>query len=125
MKYVSIAKAAHLLGISRQRVQQLLYAGRIKGALKEGRFWQIPLDKHDMPQIIPGTRGPQGTWRKRPQQSKTYIHVSQHKIRENRKKLIKEPVICVRQGKKVNYCHQVDILEGICRLVLAWGHKNL
>lgn len=123
MKYVCIAKAAHLLGICRQRVQQLLYAGRIKGAFKAGRFWKIPL-YGKMPKIAPGTRGPQGTWRKRPQQTKTYIHVNQHVIRENRKKTEKEPVICVREGSKVKYCHHVEILRGLCRVVYDPDHPK-
>lgn len=124
MKYVCIAKAAHLLGISRQRVQQLLYAGRIKGAFKEGRFWRIPLYNDKMPQIIPGTRGPKGTWRKRPQQARTYIHVNQKIIKTNRNKLDKAPVICVREGNKVKYCHTVEFLGGLCRVVYDPDHPK-
>ncbi len=42
MVFVGTIEAAHLLGICHQRVRQLLKAGRIKGAEKVGRFWQIP-----------------------------------------------------------------------------------
>ncbi|EAZ92312.1 transcriptional regulator [Crocosphaera chwakensis] len=117
MNCVSVAKAAYLLGISRQRVQQLLYAQRIEGAFKEGRRWQIPLYNGKMPKIIPGKRGPKGTWRKRPQEATTYIHVNQQLIRDNLKKTEKEPVICIKQGSKVKYCHQVNILDGLCQII--------
>ncbi|NEP36908.1 MULTISPECIES: helix-turn-helix domain-containing protein, partial [unclassified Moorena] len=42
-KIVGTTQAAFLLGICVQRVRQLLKNGRIKGAQKVGRFWQIPL----------------------------------------------------------------------------------
>ena len=96
MIYVRVAKAAYLLGISRQRVQQLLYGGRIKG----------------------------GTWRKRPQRATTYIHVNKHKIRENYYKTEKEPVICVREGIKERYCDKVEILGGLCRVVYDPDHPK-
>jgi hypothetical protein len=124
MKYIGIAEAAYLLGVCRQRVQQLLYVGRIKGAFKEGRYWRIPLFNGKIPQIIPGKRGPKGTWRKRPQQAKTYIHVNTKIIQANRKKVDKDPVICVRQGNRVKYCHKVDILGGLCRVVYDPNHPQ-
>ncbi|MDY6899078.1 MAG: helix-turn-helix domain-containing protein, partial [Cyanobacteriota bacterium] len=40
---VGTTEAAKLLRICTQRVRQLLYEGRIKGAKKVGRFWEIPL----------------------------------------------------------------------------------
>lgn len=60
---VGTVEAAYLLGISCQRVRQLLKAGRIVGALKVGRFWQIPLFD-GMPKVEKMERGTKGTWRK-------------------------------------------------------------
>ena len=112
---VGTIKAASLLGICCQRVRQLLSEGRIKGAKKVGRFWQIPLF-HGMPKIIPGRRGPKGTWKKRPQRTATYIHVKQQALRKNRKENTREPVIIVRRGNRNQCCHEVEI-PGPCKLV--------
>ncbi|NES71321.1 MAG: hypothetical protein F6K24_42000, partial [Okeania sp. SIO2D1] len=57
--------ASFLLGISRQRLLVLLAQGRVKGAEKKGRFWEIPVSDSGMPVIIPARRGPKGMWRKR------------------------------------------------------------
>jgi hypothetical protein len=105
---IGTTEAAFLLGICHQRVRQLLTTGRIKGAKKIGRFWLIPLYK-GMPKIIPGSRGPQGTWKKIFQRTASYIHVNQQKLKKNRKDKTKEPVITVKQGLKNTYCHEVEI----------------
>jgi len=42
--------------------------------------------------------------------TKKYIHVNQHKIRENKKNGTDEPVITVKEGKSNTYCHEVKIL---------------
>ena len=42
--------------------------------------------------------------------TKTYIHVNQHKIRENKKHGTNEPVITVKQGRKNTYCHSVEVM---------------
>jgi hypothetical protein len=112
---IGTTEAAFLLGICHQRVRQLLAEGRIKGAKKVGRFWQIPLYK-GMPEILPGKRGPQGTWKKKLQRITSYIHVNQHILKKNRKDKTKEPVITVKQGLKNTYCHEVEI-AGPSRLV--------
>ena len=39
---VSAPEAARIMGISRQRVFDLCMEGKIKGAAKKGRFWEIP-----------------------------------------------------------------------------------
>ena len=57
-------EASFLLGISRQRLLVLLAQGRVKGADKKGRFWEIPASKNGMPKIIPARRGPKGIWHK-------------------------------------------------------------
>ncbi len=59
MESVSIVKASRLLEISRQRVQQLIYANRVKGAYTTKKGWQIPLYR-EMPRIIRGKRGVKG-----------------------------------------------------------------
>ena len=53
-------QASFLLGISRQRLLVLLAQGRVKGAEKKGRFWEIRTSSNGMPIIIPARRGPKG-----------------------------------------------------------------
>ncbi|NES69404.1 MAG: hypothetical protein F6K24_31355 [Okeania sp. SIO2D1] len=60
----------------------LLAQGRIKGADKHKRFWRIPLYQN-MPDVIPGKRGPRGVWCKVLRQAPTRIHVNQKKIKAN------------------------------------------
>jgi hypothetical protein len=108
-------EAAYLLGICHQRVRQLLVNGRIKGAKKVGRFWQIPLYK-GMPKIIPGKRGPKGTWKKQLQRTASYIHVNQQILKKNLTNKTREPVITVKRGLKNTYCHEVEIF-GPSRLI--------
>jgi Pyruvate/2-oxoacid:ferredoxin oxidoreductase delta subunit len=112
---IGTTEAAFLLGVCTQRLRQLLACGRIKGAKKVGRFWQIPLYR-GMPKVIPGSRGPTGKWRKELQRTCTYIHVNQQALRKNKKYQTKEPVILVKQGIKTTYCHEVEI-AGASRLV--------
>ncbi|MCF0132926.1 MAG: AAA family ATPase [Blautia sp.] len=42
MEYISVAKAAELLGISERRIQQMCKKGEIPGAKKDGKRWIIP-----------------------------------------------------------------------------------
>jgi hypothetical protein len=42
MEYLTTSEAAEKWNISRRRVNVLCYEGRIKGAIKKGRFWLIP-----------------------------------------------------------------------------------
>lgn len=64
METITITEASHLLGISRQRILQLIYAKRVQGAYKTKEGWKIPLDdKRRMPNILRGKRGCKGTWR--------------------------------------------------------------
>lgn len=51
---ISVADAARLLGLSRQRVALLCKQRRIRGARLVGRLWYLP----DRPEIIAGARGP-------------------------------------------------------------------
>lgn len=115
-KIVGTTEAAFLLGLCSSRVRQLLAAGRIKGARKVGRFWQIPLYK-GMPRVAIANKKPYGKWRQSPQRVATVIHVNQQKIRSNiHKTQDLEPVISIKQGKKDISCHEVEIL-GPSRLV--------
>ncbi len=120
--FVGTTEAASLLNICCQRVRQLLAAGRVEGAKKEDRTWKIPLF-NGMPKIIPGSRGPKGTWRKKLQAAVTYIHVIRQRVVGNQTNNEKnEGVITVKRGsRKPEYCHEVEI-NGPCRLVYRPDH---
>ena len=61
MRYLNIHEAAELWGVSARRIQQLCKSGAIKGAMKEGRSWRIPVHAHPpvrtrgaaKPQLLP------------------------------------------------------------------------
>ena len=114
---VGTTQAARLLSICTQRVRHLLKEGRIVGAQKVGKFWQIPLF-NGIPKVTEGTRGPKGTWRKRTSKSPTRITVNQHLIKSNKKNKKNEPVVRIQQGDRVNYCHDIEI-TGKCRIVYS------
>ena len=99
---VGTTQAARLLSICTQRVRRLLKEGRIIGAEKVGRFWQIPLF-NGIPKITKGSRGPKSTWRKRASIALTNITVNQHVIRSNKKNKENEPVVRVQQGSRTSY----------------------
>ncbi len=123
MESVSIAEASSLLEISRQRVQQLIWAKRVKGAYKTNKGWQIPL-YGEMPRIIRGKRGKRGTWRVKRREKATIIHVNKNLIAANNNNDVKKPVIIVRKGSKVTYCSEVSF-EGKCKIVYQPNHKKL
>lgn len=112
---VGTKEAAKLMRICTQRVLQLIHEGRIKGARKVGRFWQIPL-YGKKPKVKKGSRGPQANWSKRLSTAPTIVHVNQHRIRSNIKNGTNRPVVKVQKGSKVTYCHQVEI-KGDCKVV--------
>lgn len=114
---VGTTEAARLLSICTQRVRCLLKEGRIVGAEKVGRFWQIPLF-NGIPKVNKGSRGPKGTWRKRISTALTRITVNQHVIRSNKKNEENEPVVRVQQGSRTGYCHEVEI-TGKCRIIYS------
>ncbi|MGB3512339.1 MAG: DNA-binding protein, partial [Microcoleaceae cyanobacterium] len=64
LSLATTTQAAFLLNISTGRLRFLLNKGRVIGARKVKRFWQIPLNHRGMPEIKPGRRGPQPTWNK-------------------------------------------------------------
>lgn len=47
MKYETVKEAAERLGVTARTVQKWAAAGKIPGALKAGRDWQIPVQKED------------------------------------------------------------------------------
>jgi hypothetical protein len=120
VKTVSTREAACLLCICCQRVRQLLKDGRIKGAQKIGRFWQIPLF-NGMPKIIESKKGPKGTWRKRLQRTATFIHIHTPNFQRNRKYKENNPVIAVERGTHTILCHEVEI-NSPCKLVYRPDH---
>lgn len=55
---INARQAAEELGISHQRVCQLLNMGRIQGARKKGRGWLIPPDPKVIPSVNTGRKQP-------------------------------------------------------------------
>ncbi|MEB3342374.1 DNA-binding protein [Okeania sp.] len=113
---VGTTEAAFLLNISARRLGSLLRQGRVIGAKKVKRFWLIPLNNKGMPEIIPGSRGPEGTWNKGQRTGNTFIHVLRREIDYNRDHGTSLPAISVKQGNRNDSCHAVEIL-GNCKIV--------
>ncbi|MGK7919410.1 MAG: DNA-binding protein [Trichodesmium sp.] len=120
---IGTTEAAFLLNISTARLRLLLRQGRLKGAKKVKRFWVIPLNSRGMPEITPGSRGPQGTWNKGFRKGKTFIHVLRREIDYNRDYGTSLPAISVKQGNRNDRCHQVEIL-GNCKIVYRPHQPN-
>ncbi|MBV6624094.1 MAG: helix-turn-helix domain-containing protein [Rivularia sp. (in: Bacteria)] len=112
---VGTKEAAKLLQICVQRVRQLLKEGRIEGAEKVDRFWEIPLCD-GKPKVTDGTRGPKPNWKKRVSKALTRICVNQHLIRSNSKHGTNKPVIRVESRGIIRYFHNLEI-DGICKLI--------
>ncbi len=113
---VGTTEAAFLLNISTARVRVLLKEGRIQGARKNGRSWLIPLNNQGIPEIIPGRRGPDGTWNKGQRTGKTVIHVLPTVVQANQKNATSLPAVNIQQGDRHNVCHQAEIL-GPCKII--------
>ncbi|WP_293134012.1 DNA-binding protein [Okeania sp. SIO3I5] len=113
---VGTTQAAFLLNISTARVRVLLKEGRIQGAYKNGRSWFIPLNNQGIPEIIPGRRGPDGTWNKGQRTTKTVIHVLPTVVQANQKNATSLPAVNIQQGDRYNVCHEAEIL-GPCKIV--------
>jgi excisionase family DNA binding protein len=47
--YITVSEYAARLGFTTGRVRQMLIAGQIKGAIKKGRAWLIPINAADAP----------------------------------------------------------------------------
>ncbi len=111
-------EASFLLGISRQRLLVLLAQGRVKGADKKGRFWEIPVSSSGMPVIIPARRGPKGIWHKQETSVPQMIHVNQHNIRSNIGKPPEELelVVSLKHCKRNDYGYDLYI-SGPCQIV--------
>ncbi|MGK7940484.1 MAG: DNA-binding protein [Crocosphaera sp.] len=121
--YIGTTQAACRLHLSVQRVRKLAIDGRIKGAFKEGRRWQIPVSPSGMPKITSKKKGPEGRWRQRKQKIMTFIHVNQGKITSNRKYNTRHPVISVKMGGHSFFCSEVRF-PGLGRLIYDPDHKK-
>ena len=44
MKYMRVKDAVEKWGISERRIRKLLEEGRVKGAKKDGKIWNIPVN---------------------------------------------------------------------------------
>lgn len=125
METINVTEASRLLEISRQRILQLIYAKRVKGAYKTPQGWKIPLyGKTKMPRIIRGKRGCKGKWLVKRRTKPTVIHVNKGLIGSNNKRDEKEPVIIVRQGSKTTYCSEVSF-NGQCKIVYRPDNETL
>ncbi len=112
---VGTKKAAKLLEICDQRVRQLLKDGRIEGATKGDRFWEIPLFD-GKPKVKDGTRGPKPNWKKRISKAITRICVNRYLIRSNSKHGTNKPVLRVESRGIISYFHNLEII-GSCKVV--------
>lgn len=113
---VGTTEAAFLLNISTGRLRVLLGQGRIKDARRGKRFWIIPLNSRGMPEVIPGRRGPDGSWNKGRRTGNTFIHVLRREIDYNRDHGTSHPAISVKQGNRNDRCHEAEI-KGNCKIV--------
>ncbi|NEQ73317.1 MAG: helix-turn-helix domain-containing protein [Okeania sp. SIO2C9] len=116
-------QAAFLLNISTGRLRTLLNQGRVQGAYKLKRLWMIPLNHRGMPEIKPGSRGPQPTWNKLQRKAKTIVHVIRKNIDYNRDHGTSHPAIAVKVGDKKKYCHALKI-NGPCQIVYQPHEPN-
>jgi hypothetical protein len=120
---VSTTEAAFLLNISTGRLRALLNQKRVVGAKKVGRLWMMPLNDREMPEIIPGRRGPEGTWNKNNRTGNTFIHVLRKTIDYNRDNETSHPALAVKVGNKKDYCHALKI-QGPCQIVYRPHQPN-
>ncbi len=93
---VGTTEAAKILKISTARLRVLLSTGRVEGAYKSGKMWLMPLF-NGKPIIQRCKRGPAPRWRNPRTPAKTIVHVNTHKIRENQKHNLQQPVITVKK----------------------------
>lgn len=120
---VYTTEAAFLLNISTARLRLLLKQGRVVGSRKEGRLWLIPLNNRGVPEIIPGRRGPQGTWNKAERKGNTFVHVLRKTIDYNRDNGTSYPAVAVKVGDKKDYCHGLKI-KGPCQIIYQPHQAN-
>lgn len=112
---VGTTETAKILNISTGRLRMLLIKGRVQGAYKSGRMWLIPLID-GKPVITKGTRGPAPRWHNPRIPARTRLHINTHKIKQNQKESLNQPVITVKKGGVNQYGHEVEIPGG-CRVV--------
>ena len=95
---VGTTDAAKILKISTGRLRVLLIEGRVEGAYKSGKMWLMPLF-NGKPIIQRRKRGPAPRWRNPRIPAKPMVHVNTHKIKENQKQKLQQPVITVKKRK--------------------------
>ncbi len=120
---VYTTEAAFLLNISTGRLRILLKQGRVVGAYKVERLWMIPLNSRGVPEIIPGRRGPEGTWNQAERTGNTFVHVLRKTIDYNRDNGTSYPAIAVKVGDKKDYCHGLKI-KGPCQIIYQPHQPN-
>ncbi len=76
-----------------------------------------------MPEIIPGSRGPQGTWNKAERTGNKFVHVLRNTIDYNRDNGTSYPAVAVKVGDKKDYCHALKI-KGPCQIVYQPHQPN-
>lgn len=69
--FLSATEAAELLGVSPQRMRNLLQNDRVEGARKIHQVWVVPVFEDGLPRITKGKRGPEPTWKEKTQDSET------------------------------------------------------
>ena len=120
--FLSAAEAAELLGISPQRMRDLLQKNRVQGARKIYRVWVVPVFEDGLPRISSGKRGPIATWKKKVRRpaAMNQIHVNRQNLDKNRKNKNNDKTVfsVKRSGKNVATGYTAEI-NGPCKLVYS------
>ena len=120
--FLSAAEAAELLGITPQRMRQLLRQGRVQGARQIHKMWVVPVFEKGYPRIYKGKRGPEPTWKekvRRPAAANT-IQINRHNLKYNKDSgtMEKTVVSAQRSGKNLAKGYSAEI-HGPCKVVYS------
>ena len=122
LMFLSATEAAELLGISSQRMRDLLKKNRVQGARKIHRVWVVPTFEEGLPRISAGKRGPKATWKNKVRRpaAVNQIHVNRQNLDKNRKnKNNNETVFSVKRGGKNVATGYTAEINGPCTLVYS------